>query len=341
LFRKNTVFVIVAGASAEYELPVGNELASTIASLMKFDDPSGQQNKGGNYIINVVRNQTNHDTNTLLEYIDAAKRISEGIPHTDSIDQYLDNHENDEKAKFLGKAAIVWAILESEKNSTLFYDSSSNPRTINFDDLNDHWLKPFFTKLIARRRKQNLDEISQGITLICFNYDRCIEHYLIHALQKAYSITSQEAARLVNMLEIYHPYGKVGKLKTESNMSGVGFGEELSIDRLVQSVERIRTYSEQVEDESGLAQIKKVISDADAIVFLGFPYRPQNMEILKPTGTRGDAKSIFGTAFGISDFGKKKVEELLVIFAPILIPKIEVNNSLKCSQFLQHYEMGL
>jgi hypothetical protein len=339
LFKENTVFVVGAGASTEYGLPVGTKLANIIASLMKFEFDSGIYRKGDRLILNILRSHSKNSNEVLDKYIKAATRISEGIPHAESIDQFLYMHGDDEKAIFCGKTAIVRAILEAEQKSTLYYDLTKHPRTINFEKLNNHWLKPFFNQLINGIQKPDLKQIFRGITIICFNYDRCIEHYLIHALQKAYSISANEAVGLVALLEIYYPYGKVGKLKTELGQPGVAFGADLGPEEFIQAVQGIRTYTEQGEVEDSLAKIKRAIKNAKAIIFLGFAYHSQNMDILRPAEERGQVNAIFGTAVGISEYEQEEIKKI----AQGLTrgdAKVEINQ-LNCSPFLEHFKMGL
>ncbi|MBT5868651.1 MAG: hypothetical protein HOH38_07430 [Nitrospinaceae bacterium] len=341
MFKEKTVFVVGAGASSEYGLPVGIELANTIASLMRFEFDFGQLQEGDRKILNVLKHKFNNQNEPVNSHLQAARRISEGVTQTDSIDQYLYIHGDDEEAIFCGKAAVVRAILEAEKESNLYYDLTAHPQMIDFENLNNHWLKPFFTQLIAGRQKAHLNEIFRGITIICFNYDRCIEHYLIHALQKAYFIPPSEAAKLVSLLEIFYPYGKVGELKTDLNPNGVPFGADLNVDKFIQTVQGIRTYTEQVEDENSLVRIKRSITNANAIVFLGFAYHPQNMEILKPDNIKELTTNIFGTAYGISDHGTKEVANLTKTLTIGNIANIEINNKLKCEPFLKHFQLSL
>ena len=49
-----------AGASSEYGLPVGIELANTIASLMRFEFDFGQLQEGDRKILNVLKHKFNN-----------------------------------------------------------------------------------------------------------------------------------------------------------------------------------------------------------------------------------------------------------------------------------------
>jgi len=118
LFKENTVFVVGAGANAEFGLPVGVDLAKTIARLMRFDINPGISFNGDRSILEIFKHNSNRDQKVLDEHLKAAKSISEGIPHINSIDNYLNNHSDDEKIIFCGKTAIVKAILDAEKKAT-------------------------------------------------------------------------------------------------------------------------------------------------------------------------------------------------------------------------------
>jgi hypothetical protein len=55
-----------------------------------------------------------------------------------------------------------------------------------------------------------IDYVFDNVTLIVFNYDRCVETYVPRALQQYYGITQSEAERLLSKLTIIHPYGIAG-----------------------------------------------------------------------------------------------------------------------------------
>jgi len=212
---------------------------------------------------------------------------------------------------------------------------------INFEKSSENaWLKPFFSQLTKDRPNTDLDQVFHGITIICFNYDRCIEHYLIHVLQQAYSIQAEEAARLVKLLEIYHPYGTVGELKTSLNPSGVAFGATLNTNGYIQAVQNIRTFTEQVEDEDSLTRIKHAITNAETIIFLGFAYHKQNMEILKPISKERAVNAIFGTAYGISVHEAFELKPLVRKMFQTKNSKIKIDLTLKCGQLLQEYQIS-
>jgi len=56
----------------------------------------------------------------------------------------------------------------------------------------------------------DVDEIFNNVSIVCFNYDRCIEIFLKEALITYYKIDEIKSVDLVGRLNIIHPYGSVG-----------------------------------------------------------------------------------------------------------------------------------
>jgi len=339
LFKDKTVFVVGAGASAELGLPVGSQLAERISDLMRFEFDSIRPVKADTLILNAFQRYFSNTTD-LNRHFEAARRISDGILLAQSIDRFLNLHSDDEEAILCGKTAIVRAILEAEENSSIYYSADSNSRMIDFTRLNDAWLTPFFAQLIDGRQKSDIDNLFDGVTIISFNYDRCIEHYLIHALQKVYAISQDNAVSLVSKLEIYHPYGTVGDLYSSSNNGTTIFGGKLHGELLINAAKGIRTFTEQIEEEDTLSQIKRSIMLAKSIVFLGFAYHRQNIELLRPE-RQGNVQTIIGTAFGISEHGAKETARRLGSLTGNKSTMIEINNKLLCKPFLDYYQLSL
>jgi len=333
-----------AGASSECRLPVGTGLAEKISYLLDFEFEQygfGDLKKGDQSILNALKINSNKDNELYQDYQRAAIQISNGIMAVDSIDNYLDIHNDDENVVFCGKVAIVRAILEAEEKSDLYYDYIyANPKMINFKKSNQAWLKKFFSQLTRNRPKSDLQNIFNGITIISFNYDRCIEQYIFHALQNVYSISDIEAFDLLKSLEIYHPYGMVGELKTNINQKGVPFGGKLSPQELIKAAEGIRTYTEQVKDKNSLDKIKDTMEGAEVVVFLGFAYHQQNIKILSPL-KKGRFKSVFGTALNVSDPDVEEVKKMGQRLSRDLLNKLEIRNKLTCSDLFTEYQMSL
>jgi len=100
---------------------------------------------------------------------------------------------------------------------------------------------------------ENLGDIFKHLTIVNFNYDRCVEHFLFHAIQ-AWSLKGEaQVIELMNSLNIYHPYGTVGALPWQSR-EGIQFGEEADEFSLGKCSSGIRTFNEEVEDKAKLIE---------------------------------------------------------------------------------------
>lgn len=208
----------------------------------------------------------------------AGGEINAGIEFANSIDDFLHIHRHREDIVVVGKAAIASAILQSERESRLYFDWHSN-KNLNTSLIADSWYIRFI-KILCR---DCLDPstIFDNVTFINFNYDRCLEHFLGYALQKLYIIPAFEAWNIVRSARIHHVYGQVGILPEMSqNGGGIEFGSK--IVEYVQIGQGIKTYTEQVDDNNLLSAMGSAIADARAIVFLGFAFHPMNLGFLQP-----------------------------------------------------------
>ena len=133
-----------------------------------------------------------------------------------------------------------------------------------------------------------------------FNYDRCLEHFLFHAVQLAYALDAAETYKLCNSTRICHPYGFVGsycETQDARSPSDVPFGAK-NVD-LIASLNAIKTYTEQIDNPERMKAIWQTLREAEVLVFLGFSFHPQNMRLLE-MGGRGGVRQVYATAKGIS-----------------------------------------
>ena len=218
--NKKTLYIVGAGASSEANLPTGYELKEKIASLLDIRFERGYtQISGDSYIYNALQIyvekleiQKKEIDLYLQAYLHAARHIRDAMPQAISIDSFIDTHNDDKKIELCGKLAIVRSILNAERNSLLYIDNSNIYNRLNFSSLENTWYASFMMLLTENCTKENLSRRLKSIALIVFNYDRCIEHFLYNSLKNYYDLKPGETGKLVNEIEIYHPYGIVGSL---------------------------------------------------------------------------------------------------------------------------------
>ncbi len=307
MFTKKTVFVVGAGGSFEVGLPVGSTLKTRIAE--KLDVKNSGHFTGDDAIVRSMAakaKETGTYGSSMNRLVEAAQAIRGAMPLAISIDNYLNTHSHDEDIVMMGKFGITACILDAEANSTLrSYDAAYH---MDFVDIPDSWHNTFCKMLTENARVGDLDWIFDNVAIITFNYDRCIEHYLLAWLIKYMRIPYGEAAEICKRLPIFHPYGQVGLLPWQTtNGSGVRFGEPPTEDNIRQISSQIRTFTERVEDTGMLANMRGYLSRAEQVIFMGFSFGKMNMELMT-TDQDGPRKDVLGTVLYMSSPNKAEVD---------------------------------
>jgi hypothetical protein len=262
------------------------------------------------------------------EWYEAARRIRGGLPFAQSIDDFLDQRRSDEWINLYGKAAICQAILEAERESRLYFNSLKGDEPFDAGAIADTWLAKFMYMLCRGIPREKLASIFENVDFIVFNYDRCIEQFLASGLERAYTLDANDTAAIVSHLELLHPYGKVGGLRE------VRYGS--SGANCVALAEQIKTYTEQADEKTVLREIQERIDWADCVVFLGFAYHSQNMQMLR-SAERGK-KIVYGTTFGMSNSDVGEVNKLI---AQTLAPSAIYLDGLQCAGLFDNYAKSL
>lgn len=289
MLNSKTVFILGAGASYEVGFPLGSELKKLISSKLDlYFDTVGKLIRGDRGIYDKLLSKYRNDIN---DYWVACRQISNGIVWSDSIDDFINQHNHDERFSICGKLAIAYSILQAERNSKLFYEIINGDESLDYDSLKNTWYAKFYSLLNKRSEKQNIDNFFNNVTVINFNYDRSLEHFLINSISNNHVIGKDEAKNIVNKLMIYRPYGSIAK--------SVEFGakQHPELDVIVSN---LKTYTEQVDDVESLNQVKQAIQEAGVLVFLGMAYHPNNINLLQ-THCDEMSKKIYATRVGISD----------------------------------------
>jgi hypothetical protein len=330
MLQRKTVFVIGAGASQEFNLPVGTVLAEKISKKLDVKFDHWKQTTGDSELFDSIRQAFHQEAK---EYQKAGWLIRDGIILANSIDDFLHVHRHDARVVAMGKAAIAKCILEAERSSKLHYSMRDEQSTINFAACADTWLVKLMRLLGRGVAHADRGTIFDRCAFIVFNYDRCIEHFFIHALSRFYNIDQAESKEIVSKAIIYHPYGTPGALKD------VPFGSDRS--DWARLATAIKTYTETVE----ASEIRQAISDAAQFVFLGFAYHDQNMSLLAEKASL-DPKSIIGTAYQRSESDVKVITTqaanwIKPPYRNLMLKNFQIRNDLTASTALDYFSKSL
>lgn len=302
MFPRHTVFVLGAGASCDLGLPAGDAFRRTIIEVLSRDRGDRQfTNEYLSWPLIARAQQKGVDWSPAYQdYVDAAARIRYGLPLAVSIDNYLDAHRSDETMQELGKIAIAVAILRAEQNSVLY--GAGVPPIANIDRLptdaafENSWYLPLMRMITSGRSVEEVNALFENMAFVIFNYDRCLEHFLVNAIMTYFNVPPQTAIESVQRLAIVHPYGRVGYLPWQRQALTADFGNPKSDLNLI--AKGIQTFTEST-DSGVVARVKEVVAEAETLIFMGYGFLEQNNELLQVETS--SVRRVFATTLGISD----------------------------------------
>jgi hypothetical protein len=308
MFRSKTLLVLGAGASAEVSLPIGNKLLDTICDTTDFKFEHFNRQVGGNpMILEALKLELDEGDSVqrLNEHIESAHILRKAAVQALSIDNLVHSLENEDVER-IAKIAIVHGIHKAEENSREFKRSQKHPFELPMENFRNSWFS-YFTKLLCEGvKKSEVDNIFENLEIVNFNYDRCIEQYLPDSISDALDLPIDKCRELVDSLLIHRPYGFAGKLPWQSSSSPEARfgGEDASV--LVKCARNIQTFTEGVQSKGKLQEIRNSVHSAKRIVFLGFAFHRQNLELLS-VGSNTEAQ-VLATVDGISKNDQKVIE---------------------------------
>lgn len=352
MLNKKLVLVLGAGASHEVGLPVGDRLKEHVGSALDFRLQHESRLISGDSNLWEAIVQSNQvggpDKAELYKFQVAAWRIRDAMPMAISIDNFIDAHQGDKRLELCAKLAIAGAILKAEGRSDLCEERMQDgSQSINFSKLNNSWFLRFFQLLSEDCPLDKLRNRLAEIGIICFNYDRCIEHFLYHSFQVYYGISAPDAAQMVELIEIFHPYGMVGHLPWSKGKGelAVKYGEDLQPSQLLDLAKSIKTFTEGIDpNTSDIGRIRLGMATARRVAFLGFAYHRLNLKLLRPDSSNlvfGRDVHYYGTAHGISDSNALSMKNEVRDLGQVMEGNMAIRNDLKCANLFDEYSRSL
>ena len=340
------VLVVGAGASSEFDLPTGDKLKKDISLLLDIRFQDGfRQSSGDPGILDAIETSVKNNANPSQKEkelcLQAAHQICLAMPMALSIDHYLDAHQGNKQIELCGKLAIVRSILNAERRSLLFYENNQDRSGNYYPRLQNTWLTSFFQLITENCRINQLAGRLSRLSLIIFNYDRCVEHYLYRAIQDYYRTPAGEAAEILGHLSIFHPYGTAGSLPWQKLPNAIEYGGDPTTAQLLDLAGQIRTFTEGTDpSKSDINAIRLNIYCANLVLFLGFAYHKINLNMLKynkPIAWNDNNTRYFGTAIGISPSNCRLVADELHSLCNVVVESIHIHNNLKCIELFSEF----
>lgn len=318
---------------------MGPDLLKQIVQLTHITFEYSRQKTGDRSILDALRLLLNEgaEVTKLNDHLHAAWQLGASAKQALSIDNVIDALE-DPRVELVGKLGIVRAILKAEAASPAFRRVDNMPDTIELSRFSDTWYASLTKLLTENVRKSQVERIFDNLEIVNFNYDRCLEHYIPISIASYYGVNPGDIREIMQGLTIHRPYGVAGQLPWQKGSApSVGFGE-CSAQQLADVAQQVRTFTERVEEGAELAAMKAAIANADRIVFLGFAFHRQNVELLSQK--MQDHSEIVATAFQISKSDKAVIEDEL---EKAFEYKVMLNDSrteladMTCAQFFKEY----
>jgi hypothetical protein len=367
MFKPNTVFVIGAAASFgitkdggfHSDFPLGSGLKTKVARALTVEvqkpsmssnwEPARQSSTLYRAIYKSLHvDQSTRNSTLYTSIIDAGRSIMNGVTFSPSIDNFLHSRRDNPLISACIKAAIVKIILDCEKKCRPLHWPGHH-EAIAPTQFDGAWHQIFAEICFAGAEPKQIQEALDRVTIISFNYDRCFEQFIRIALWGMYGLTFQEIEKEVSNLKIYYPYGSLGQIADSpfGGPPGDTSIDDLDPDNFTRIATSIRTFTESAEGDEDIPKIKTAMAAAQTIVFLGFGYAEQNIDLLTPTLTDSElVRNLMGTALGLSDAARKDVQAKL---ANRLFDKIQRQNpnhpaileDMRCYEFMTAYRHSM
>lgn len=306
-----TVLLLGAGASIPFGFPSGQNLVDIICTRLSFNTLQAKTNVEKLFIEGWRR------AFIILEQSFSKKRLSTFTDRLlnsgeSSVDAFLESQEPEFVE--IGKAAITASLLPCELEKTLFmYFMETRRRPGDTEEQSKNWYQYLWGELNAPFEQFEENKLS----IVTFNYDRSLEHYLFTALKNKYpGKSNEEYAEKIQSIPIIHVHGKLGPLSWELPNSDfetvvpydsmtANFGMSVKDTEDYQRIwfdtaqSSIKVIHEGTDESEEFKQAHELITKAQQLYFLGFGYHPTNLRRLNPDVLK-KPKKIKGTVYELS-----------------------------------------
>lgn len=313
MIKLDTTFVVGAGASVDYGFPLGEALTKQIADALNFNGSGNDARELIRSAIDVIGRRPDAQY-TPRELFEQAMAMRVALATHSSIDTFLETFSGNRHFELLGKYGIAACLATAECRCDALKPGRRGDK-MNLARAENSWLARLFKTVLAPGISiASIEQIFAHVSFVVFNYDRCIEHYFEHAIASHFMVDPSAASRIVQKhLRIVHPYGDLGALHgTAANMpfgETYDFGTYAAADAIDAMSKRILTFSESKKAQGADAQT--LIGNAKRLVFLGFGFGDQNVELLRPpTSVVQDVRA---TVMNLSSSSQREVQRRIAL----------------------------
>ncbi len=282
MIEKSTLFILGAGASVPYGYPTGQGLREYIFTDFCKDYRKLLAPHHAN-----IGSAVNRDMKKFDNFI----KIFEEAPRT-SIDRFLSINPSYQD---IGKTAIATAILQYEKNS-VFNEKVSN-------HYENDWYSLLFQKMTDGFSSQDhLQHFPNNkVSFITFNYDRSLEHFFYKSLISLFhSLKSEIDSNIKKYIPFpfIHVYGTIDEPEWDANSKTAQYKIDITYEWVQTLKNNIKVIGERSSYDK--SKIVDLFLNANRIIFLGFGYADENLDVLSYPTYAQQIMRICGTTYGMN-----------------------------------------
>lgn len=298
MITEKTIFILGAGASKPFGMPLGHELIEII--------------KGTNI--------TNDKYKEILDAIKTAfNRIEESDPHADyskrlgqmqdllsrwptkeTFDFFLLNNRQFNKT---GKAFIAFTFYFLSNKNSIF---------------NSYNVQNWYNTLWGYLHSEDFENfLEQPLKIYTFNYDFTLDYFLLNSIDAKYNMGYLDMRLLEEKCKTIMPihiYGSMGKVSELHNMKKFEIGQhdhnrDDYSHYFNDATNQIHLINERATTNI-FNEINNYVLEGYRVVFLGFGFDEQNLKNLRLDEWRANNCNVIGTAFGLSNHEFTKISKL-------------------------------
>lgn len=303
---KPTTFIVGAGASADFGLPLGRGLAELIYT--QLDENFGLHQSGNGALRAALARRVGRGLSQ--EDIGAALALRDGLIGASTIDHILGERAHQGPIVEIGKMAIASAILSAEAESPLAFDDNDREAArVGLWQCRDTWLARLTQQTLGVPSADRFVDALTTVSFVTFNYDRCIEKYFYAYLRYVIGLPPSDAATALARIHIHHVFGSLGD-GIHSSGCEIPFGSTARLEGCGRS---IRTFTEAMSHDE-LRALYEISRFSEQIVCVGFGFAETNVR--KVFGNSSVLRPVYATTKGMKPQAVQRIAHSFEDFRP-------------------------
>jgi hypothetical protein len=342
MLRTRTTLIVGAGASAELQFPSNAELLARVIQGYDFKrTASDTSTRDGQLLLRNIYKLAERLNKKVEEVAAAAERLRNACRLGRSIDTVLEQYDHDPLVVACGKLAITFFLGQAEARSNLKDAPRLEGELPLQGKIAEYWIYQLGQLITSGVPRSRIGQTLEQLTIINFNYDRSIEHFLPYALVMAYGIDLKEAQQVVaDKLDIVHPHGAIGRLPWQTGdapQAEWGVEQPWNIHAIAA---QLKSLNERSADRNALRDIRLSVASAKRLVFLGFGFQPQNVDLLFEN-TLSHHPDVLISTYGMSAGNTATVAQMIRRLAGLENPDQLMISQSKAWEVLRDYSLLL